>query len=536
MNTDFKKVHLVALICSISIWLLSGCLVRLTPGSPTNANTGVPVEPTKVLETPSHFTTQAETNFIEEQSQAVLPEFRTDLEALRDLPYYRIDLTVNFNELTFEGIAHIDFLNNENISLERIYFRLFPNGKKTYGDGSLIVTAVYVNGQPVETKLSKSDTVLDVTLLNPLNPGHRTTFEIAFQGQVPRDFGGEETGAGYGIFNFSDGVLALSGWYPILAVYDEDGWNLDPVSELGDSVYSEMAFYNVNLTVDSSLAVAATGVEIGRRDEQGITRYHLVSGPVRDYFLALSASYQVVSEEVAGTLVKSYYLPGHEDAGRTALRIASDSLLVFNERFGAYPYSELELVEAPMRYALGVEYPSIFMVTSESYSEPDDTSFAATIAHETAHQWWYNLVGNDVFDDPWLDEALTTYSTGLYYESKFGEGGYQGYSEYLQNRYDELLEAGKDEVITLDLPGFEALGDPRIYSRVVYTKGALFFKSLREKIGDEAFFEALQNYFENQKYRLAKPENLLVEFETASGQKLEDFYQQWLYSKTTPKP
>jgi len=229
-------------------------------------------------------------------------------------------------------------------------------------------------------------------------------------------------------------------------------------------------------------------------------------------------------------------LPGHEDGGRTALKIASDSLAVFNEFFGAYPYKELEVVEAPMQYALGVEYPGIFLVTSESYADPGDTGFAATIAHETAHQWWYNLVGNDVFDDPWLDEALTTYSTSLYYQEIVGRGAYQGYIDYLQNRYDEFLAEYMDEVVTLDLPGFEALGNPRIYSRVVYTKGALFFKSLREKIGDRAFFKSLQNYFEHQKYRLARPEDLLMEFESAAGQNLEGFYQQWLYSKNTSKP
>ncbi len=536
MKSNWKNVCLAILVWILSGGLLSGCLNIQAPVSPSNTDPSMQVAPTKALGILPSVPPKGDQTLTGEQSQALLTEYHTDLDALQDLVHYQIELTVNFDDLTFEGVAQIDFVNNEQTPLDRVYFRLFPNGQKSYGDGSLAVSAVFENGQPAETKLSQTDTVLEVTLQDELSPGIRTTFEILFQGRVPHNFGGDATGSGYGIYNFSDNVLALSGWYPILAVYDEDGWNLDPNSEIGDSVYSEIALYTVELTVDPTLVVAATGVEVGRREEQDATRYRLVSGPVRDFFLVLSPSFQVVSQDVDGTLVKSLYLPGHEDRGVAGLEIASDSLAVFNVLFGSYPYTELEVVEAPMRYALGVEYPGIFLVTSESYSDPEDTGFAATIAHETAHQWWYNLVGNDVIDDPWLDEALTTYSASLYYQAKFGQGGYQGYVDYLQNRYDEFLDEGKDEVVTLSLPTFEAFGEPRIYSRVVYTKGALFFKSLREEIGDKAFFKALQNYFENQKYRLAKPEDLLMEFEAASGQNLDELYQQWLYSKVIPQP
>ena len=151
-------------------------------------------------------------------------------------------------------------------------------------------------------------------------------------------------------------------------------------------------------------------------------------------------------------------------------------------------------------------------------------------AHETAHQWWYSVVGNDVFDAPWLDEALATFSSSLYYEEALGEGAYQGYIRYLQGRLDNLREDRLDDQVTRSLGYFESLDEPRVYGTVVYTKGALFFAALREKIGDKAFFEALQNYYRDYQYQIADAPDLLDAFEMASGQPLDDFYQAWLYS------
>jgi aminopeptidase N len=64
----------------------------------------------------------------------------------------------------------------------------------------------------------------------------------------------------------------------------------------------------------------------------------------------------------------------------------------------------------------------------------------------------------------------------------------------------------------------------------VYTKAALFFHALRQEIGDEAFFEALQNYYQAEKYGIALPDDLLTAFEQASGRPLEPFYKEWLYA------
>ena len=204
--------------------------------------------------------------------------------------------------------------------------------------------------------------MLKVDLPDSLAPGEGVEIELAFAGEVPLDFGGEAEPAGYGIYNLSQDVLALSGWYPILAVYDEQGWNLDPVSEIGNSVYSDTGLYSVKVCAPANLVVAATGSSIDDQASGDKTCIQFESGPTRDFFLIASPNFQHESQQVDGVTVNSYSLPGHEQASQAALMIAADSLRIYNQKFGAYPFVELDMVDAPMRNALGVEYPGVILI------------------------------------------------------------------------------------------------------------------------------------------------------------------------------
>jgi aminopeptidase N len=467
----------------------------------------------------------------EDQSQGLTPETQDDLVSLPDLTQYTIDLTIDNDPVTFEGHARVDVTNSVGKTLDSLFFRLLPNAGQSYGNGWLKVLQTQVDGQLVETGLSVDDTALRVDLPQGLTPGERTQVEFDFQGRVPVDFGGGQTPDAYGIYNFSQGVLALSGWYPILAVYDENGWHLDPVSPLGDSVFSQTALYTVDITLPAEQILIATGVEVGRVQSGDQIKYRLVSGPTRDFFIAASHEFQKVSQTVDGTRINAYFLPGYATAGAAGLSTTASSLGDYNQRFGKYPFSELDVVQAPLRNALGVEYPGVVLIGAGLYDKPDDPSFTVTIAHEVAHQWWYNVVGNDVFAEPWLDEGLTTYSSGVYYQDEFGEGAYRGLVSFWQGRYDTLVQDGKDDVVTQALKHFESLSDPRVYGGVVYTKAALFFKALRQEIGDQAFFTALQAYYRLNQYQVATGDDLLADFEDAAGQQLDGLYDQWLYSK-----
>lgn len=463
-------------------------------------------------------------------AQAMLPEDQADVVPLVNAPRYTMRMNLDANSLSFQGRSSLLYTNIESTVQEELYLRLYPNGQKSYGNGSLSVSDITVEDQPVTTEFSQENTVLKISLPQALRPGQRARIDMSFNGVIPVDFGGNETPAAYGVYNFSQNVIAMSGWYPILAVYDDQGWHLDPVSEVGDTVFSDIAFYSVEVCAPGNLVVAATGIQTTRQTsgDQACATYE--SGPAREFYLTASPDFQVVSQEVDGSLVNSYYLPGYEQAGKQALQVSADSLRIYNEKFGRYPFTELDVIQSPMRNALGVEFSGIVLVAASLYDAPDQPDFIVATAHEVAHQWWYNVVGNDVFNDPWLDEALTTYSSSLYYEYEMGPGYLEGLRQYWQGRYERVRQEGLDDLVTASLGHYES-ENPRAYGGVVYTKGTLFFDKLREQIGDQAFFRALQTYFSAKKYAIARPEDLLDAFEVASGQQLDALYQFWLYSK-----
>lgn len=554
-----RKKQVIACWLAVLILIVSASCNALIPRqgtpdavqtSPTPAETGRPAgesrataEPaaTTVGETPppSGATAQAgeptetaanapsEPAGVELPADVLLPAASAQLPDLQAANRYTITVDIDYDQLSYSGSQEVGFTNTEDASLDALYFRLLPNGGRAYGDGSLTVSQAQVDGQPVTIEQSDDGTILVVPLPQPLEPGAQARVSLDFVGTVPKDFGsrGDE---GYGIYNFTDGVLSLANWYPILAVYNDEGWNLDPVSGIGDSVFSDIAFYTVNLTVPQDLVLVTTGIPNAQTDEGGVTHYRLTSGPVRDFYMIMSPDFGVVSGTAGETTVNSYYLPGFEAGGEQALAVALDSLEIFNERIGLYPYRELDVVAAPMRYAAGVEYPGLILIGGFLYDNTSDPFFSLTVAHEVAHQWWYNVVGNDVFDSPWLDEGLTTYTSTLYYEFQFGKTAYRNAIETYENGYGLSARATENDAVTDSLEHFETQADPRAYSAVVYFKAALFFANLREEIGDEAFFAGLQDYYATYRYRIAENADLLEAFERAAGQELDDFYREWL--------
>jgi hypothetical protein len=451
-----------------------------------------------------------------------------------DLPRYNILLDIDYEAQAYHGYLRVEYTNLENTALDRLYFRLLPNGGQVFGPGALTVNQVWINGQPAAFTTSLLGTVLELPLPVVLEVGGTVAVNLDFSGRVPQDFGGSGPGSGYGIYNYTDGVLALAGWYPTLAVYDEDGWNLDPVFPIGDPNYSDAARYTVEVTADPALVTAATGIMVSREIVNGraVSRYE--SGPAREFFLIHSPAFTVTSQVVDGTQVNAYTLPGGETAVPAALRVAAAALQTYNQRFGPYPYTEFDLVAAPLNIAVGVEYPGIVLIAEQLFASPGDPTFSSVIAHELAHQWWYNVVGSDVSEDPWMDEALSTYSSIIYWEST---GGMEAQSQalgYYQAAHYSVAQGGQDGPVAASLADFVDAGRASTYSPVVYARGALFLHTLRQTVGDEAFFAALRGYYAGHWFGIAKPADLLGAFELAADLELNSLYDEWLYNPPLP--
>ncbi|MGE5123945.1 MAG: M1 family aminopeptidase [Acidobacteriaceae bacterium] len=462
-----------------------------------------------------------------EQQAALLPGFPA---IPAELTHYSIRVEINYNERTFTVAEGVEYTNRTGVALDSLYFRLYPNLGQSYGNGMIYLDSTQVNGQAAETKMSLFNSIVQVELPEPLQPGGHARVDFKTKGQVPHDFGGGDLGTGYGMYNYSQGVLALANFYPMLAVYTAGEWRLDPVYAFGDSVFSQAALYTVDVLTDPGLVVVSSGLEVSQESVGTKTLRHYISGPAREFTLVVSPEFQVVSRQEGSTQVNSYYLPGDDQGGHQALETASRALEIFNAKFGPYPYKEYDVVEAPLNQASGIEYPGMALVAERLYDDTQDPAFDTTVAHEVAHQWWYNVVGNDVIREPWLDEALATYSSIYYWEQVGRETAYQQALAYYQERYNQTLQAGMDAPVTAPMAYFQAGERSNSYGAVVYAKGALFFDALDRLIGDQAFFTALQFYYGSHWFSIASSTDLISAVHSATEISLDQIIQQWLYS------
>lgn len=451
---------------------------------------------------------------------AMKPEFTADLDSMNNVPRYVITLTVDPNALQATGTERVSYTNTDPAVLSEVYFRLFPSSLG-YG-GAMTVTRVLVGGQPVTLQLEQQRTALKVPV--NLSPGASTDVLLDFQVGIPRD-----STVGYAMFGLTGDVLALPDFYPVIPVHDETGWHIEVAPDYGDETFNPTALYDVSITAPASQVVVTSGT--CQKPEEGV--WHCVSGPMRDFMLAMSPDYQMVTQDVDGVTVRSFYLSLDQVGGKRALQVGADALRVYSRRFGPYPFAELDVVETPTR-AGGIEYPGLVVIASSLYVQRinEGDYFDFVVAHEVAHQWWYSLVGDDQVNHPWLDESLVGYSTILYYEDTYGKAAAnQVLKQVFEEPYQNLLKEQRDQKVDQPVSAFT----PSDYSTVVYRKGPLFFKALREAIGDAKFDAFLKAYFRQNRYGVATSERMLAAAESVADRAtVRSLFDKWIESTTKP--
>jgi hypothetical protein len=129
------------------------------------------------------------------------------------------------------------------------------------------------------------------------------------------------------------------------------------------------------------------------------------------------------------------------------------------------------------------------------------------VAHEVAHQWWHAMVGSDSKEHPFVDEALANYSSILYWEALHGKpaADQQAYMQMELNYQLHRAMGGQD--LPVDLPAARFKNNFE-YAAIVYGKGALYFRALRNQAGKDAFLEILRRYVERNRFRIAEPGDL----------------------------
>jgi len=450
----------------------------------------------------------------------LLPYYQDSVDELSGASIYHIDYEIAEDLVHITGKQEVRYTNQENLPLETIEFHLFPN----LLGGEILITDLSVDGISALYDQKQNDSILSVSLPTHLQPGEKNFIQIGFLTTVPT-----ELESNYGILASTEGVLALAHAYPMISVYDDEGWNTDIPSNQGDVTYADISFYLVRVSAPDNLVLVASGNEIQREsagDRQIVT---FAAGPARDFYLVASSEYVLISEEFGEFTINSYAPEDAAEGAQLALDVAAAAIDFFSDSFAPYPYTEFDIASTPT-YALGIEYPGMTAINIDLYDlssyfggTPANIYLESTIAHEVGHQWFYNFVGNDQLDDPWLDESLTQYVTWQYYIERYGANGGAGFAQALDGRWQRIDR----EKIPVGLP-VTAYQDAE-YGAIVYGRGAFFFEALANQMGVDAFGVFLADYTESHQWEIATNESLKKIAEEHCKCDLSDLFTEWIY-------
>jgi hypothetical protein len=456
--------------------------------------------------------------------EALREPFREDDEQFPNATRYDLELAIDVDEATVSGREGIWYTNTEAVPLDALYLRFFPNSP-SYG-GTMTVTNLMLDGQPVAGERELEGSALRVDLEPALALEEQVELSLDFSLALPTDqspANSRKPGGGYRQLGYYEGTVALANAYPMVPVYNDEGWNVELAPSHGDAVFSDVAFFDVTITGPERMVLAASGTCNASPAGTEERTWSCVGAPMRDFNAVLRDDYQVESEDADGVTVKSVFYAEHEEGGERALDYASEAMRLFNARIGPYPFSELDVVETPT-LAGGIEYPGLVVINSSYYTDGSER-MEWVVVHEVLHQWFYSIVGNDQVDEPWLDEALAQYGSLLHYEDKYGEDVANRLLESVFRRpYEQLREAGNDKPAGLPVAAYGSSE----YGTIVYQKGPLYFHELRQEVGEETFWEILQRYFEQNRYRIATPEDWLAAVEAVTGEQYRDLYEAWI--------
>jgi hypothetical protein len=301
-----------------------------------------------------------------------------------DRPSYKLRVKVAPGLRDASGTLDVTF--RPAVSTSQLVFRLLPNSPAYVKRGSRLTVGAVSEGSRVLPTRKPNPTTLIVT--RPRAAGERATVSMSWKLHLP---------SGSGLVLKGGTSVRLASFFPLLA-WDGRGWARDSALQKLDSFWSTSptADFDVRIDTPRGLRVLAAGLEVARG--------HWRAQAVRDFAVAVGKFTirqstvrlpQPVRVSVALERGSSYPI-------NVFLSASVRSLRWYAQRYAPYPWPSYTLaVMTDFAGFAGTAYPTITFLGDGS---------AVLIPHETAHQWFYSLAGNNQSRDPWLSEGTASWA------------------------------------------------------------------------------------------------------------------------------
>jgi len=383
--------------------------------------------------------------------------------------------------------------------------RYYPGG---FSSGALVMAHAEANGQNVLYRYTdEAKTVLKVPVPGGWQAGAIAELKLTYTLQMP------QMAYRFGVW---DDIWALGNAFAIPAVWEDGAFRTDAYASVGDPFVSDCANYTVTVTVPKEYVCAGSASPtVETADGQSIYSFDALA--VRDFALIISPQFETAQAVQDGVLVTAYAVTASQ--AREMLKYGRKALETYSEAFGAYPYPSYTLAQVSFPHG-GMEYPGLSMISADLLSA-GGRELEYAVAHETAHQWWYAVVGSDGWRQAWQDEALAEFSLLKYAEKHYGRAERE---DLEQSRMESALRVTVPQGVTPGAP-LDYFPSMSLYKLVVYDRGAACLCALDRTVPLDGF---LRDYYQNYAFQRASREHFEQQLFASTGEDLTPLLRDYL--------
>lgn len=295
---------------------------------------------------------------------------------------------------------------------------------------------------------------------------------------------------------------------------------LPSIDDMNDKIEFDLQFYSAE-----GKPVVANGklVEVLDLPPSKTWRYDMQK-PMSSYLVAFVIGDFVKRDVTSKSNIPiELYLSAKDTSNFEPTYRHTKEMFDFLEAEIGVPYPWQNYKQVPVRDFLyaGMENTSC-TIFSEAFVVDEigfnDRNYVNVNAHELAHQWFGNLVTETSGTHHWLQEGFATYYALLAEREIFGDDYY----------YWKLYQSAEQLKALSDEGKGQSLLDPKASSLIFYEKGAWALHILKERIGEEAFKNAVAAYLKKYKFKNVTTEDFVNQVKAVTGTDISAWERDWL--------
>lgn len=448
--------------------------------------------------------------------------YRAEKDKVNALVHTKLKVKFNFNKKELYG--------EEWVTLKPYFY---PTSKVTLDAKAMLIHKIELNGKKLDYYYDNKKIIVD--LPKEYQRGEEYTLYINYTAQPEKVsqqgsaaitdakglyFIDADSSKGKDLQVWTQGETeASSCWFPTID---------SPNQKTSEEIYITVPNKYVTLS-NGKLESQTNNTDGTRTDYWNFTQKH---APYL-FFMGIG-NYQVIKDSYKNIPVNYYVEKDYAPYAKEIFGDTPEMMAFFSKITGIeYPWNKYSQIVGRNYVSGAMENTTAVIHGEKAYQKPgeliDGNRQENTIAHEVFHHWFGNLVTAESWSNLTVNESFANYSEYLWREHKYGK-------ENADTHLAGEIEAYKQgQNFDKHLVRFNYNDKEDMFDAVSYNKGGAILHMLRNYIGDKAFFEAMNVYLTDNKYRTGEAHQWRLALEKVTGKDLSWFFNQWYFGSGHPK-